>query len=81
MHETVMEAGQLILAAAPSMQFSNTEIITMVPEETEQAIHGDQDIWNYPFPPGFEGTFSVRWQLTEFTPENGATRLVLGSHQ
>jgi hypothetical protein len=81
MHPRVIEAGRLIMAEAPSIQISNTEIISIGPGEEAQALHRDQDIWDYPFPPGCEITFSVMWPITDFTNKNGATRLVVGSHR
>ncbi|GIS76547.1 MAG: hypothetical protein CM1200mP12_22660 [Gammaproteobacteria bacterium] len=35
----------------------------------------------FPFPSGFDTTFLTKWALTDFTAENGATRLVPGSHK
>jgi ectoine hydroxylase-related dioxygenase (phytanoyl-CoA dioxygenase family) len=34
----------------------------------------------FPFPQGFDSTFSTMWALTDFTEANGATRVVPGSH-
>ena len=81
MHPLILAAGKQIMAEAPSMQINNTEIISIGPGETLQPLHRDQDVWSYPFPPGFETEFSVMWPITDFTVENGATRLVLGSHR
>jgi ectoine hydroxylase-related dioxygenase (phytanoyl-CoA dioxygenase family) len=81
MHPLILAAGKMIMAEAPSIQINNTEIISIGPEETRQPLHRDQDVWAFPFPPGFESEFSVMWPITEFTVENGATRLVLGSHR
>jgi ectoine hydroxylase-related dioxygenase (phytanoyl-CoA dioxygenase family) len=81
MHPLVLQAARLILASAPSVQISNTEIISIGPGEAAQSLHRDQDIWEYSFPDGFELTFSVMWPITDFTAENGATRLIPGSHR
>ena len=81
MHPLILGAGTKIMSEAPSIQINNTEIISIGPGETLQPLHRDQDVWAYPFPPGFEPEFSVIWPISDFTVENGATRLVLGSHR
>ncbi len=81
MHPLILGAGTKIMSEAPSIQINNTEIISIGPGETLQPLHRDQDVWAFPFPPGFEPEFSVMWPITDFTVENGATRLVLGSHR
>jgi ectoine hydroxylase-related dioxygenase (phytanoyl-CoA dioxygenase family) len=82
MHPLILAAGKQILAETMAMQLMNTEIISIGPSETLQPLHRDQDAWPFPFPPGYEPEFSVMWPLnTDFTKENGATRLVVGSHR
>ncbi len=81
MHPLVLAAGKLILAEAPTMQLMNTEIISIGPGEPAQPLHKDQQVWAYQFPPMFEPEFSVIWPMVPFTKENGATRLILGSHR
>jgi ectoine hydroxylase-related dioxygenase (phytanoyl-CoA dioxygenase family) len=82
MHPLILAVGKSVLAETATMQLMNTEIISIGASETVQPLHRDQDVWNYPFPPGYEPEFSVMWPLnSDFTEENGATALVLGSHR
>jgi ectoine hydroxylase-related dioxygenase (phytanoyl-CoA dioxygenase family) len=82
MHPLVLGVGKLILAETQAMQLTNTEIISIGPRETVQPLHRDQDVWPFPFPPGYVPQFSTMWPLNrDFTLENGATRLVLGTHR
>jgi ectoine hydroxylase-related dioxygenase (phytanoyl-CoA dioxygenase family) len=69
--EAVLDPGCLI---------SSVSSIRILPGETAQPIHADDQLLplDGPHPPVVCNTM---WALTEFTPENGATRLVPGSHQ
>jgi ectoine hydroxylase-related dioxygenase (phytanoyl-CoA dioxygenase family) len=54
--------------------------IEIWPDEERQMLHRDDAI--YPMRvPGVEWQVSVMWALTDFTLENGATRVIPGSHQ
>ncbi len=81
MHPLILAAGQLVLAKSPSMQLMNTEVISIGAGEPAQPLHRDQDVWDFPFPPLYEPEFSVMWAMSDFTEENGATRLILDSHR
>ncbi|MGF1611582.1 MAG: phytanoyl-CoA dioxygenase family protein [Kiloniellales bacterium] len=53
--------------------------IEIWPDEAAQRLHRDDAI--YPLRvPGVEWQVSVMWALTDFTLENGATRVIPGSH-
>ena len=53
--------------------------IEILPGETDQPLHTDDGI--YPIKiPNMELQMSVMWALNDFTKENGATRVVRGSH-
>lgn len=81
-HKLVVEVARRVVTDTESLQINNTEIISIRPGAPRQALHRDQDVWPFPFPPGYEPSCSVMWPLNvDFTAENGGTRLLLGSHR
>jgi ectoine hydroxylase-related dioxygenase (phytanoyl-CoA dioxygenase family) len=67
---------------ATSYQLHLTQIIDIGPGEPAQMLHRDQWAWDtFPFPDGFEVEISTIWAMQDFTDENGATRVVPGSHR
>ncbi len=83
--EAVMNAGILALARQFLAPFSKklvlntTQAITINPGEGEQALHRDRLAWGPNIPREIETQLSTIWALSEFTNENGATRVVPGS--
>ena len=60
-------------------QLSSIQGIEVFPGAKDQSLHRDDDIFRLPHPhPVFE--VNVMWAVTDFTAENGATRVVPGSH-
>jgi ectoine hydroxylase-related dioxygenase (phytanoyl-CoA dioxygenase family) len=60
-------------------QLSSVQGIAVHPGATEQGLHRDDDIFRLPHPhPVFE--VNVMWAVTDFTAQNGATRVVPDSH-
>jgi len=62
------------------VQLSIAQAVRILPGETEQALHTD----DLPFPipkPHQPVVVNAMWAVTAFTKENGATRLVPGSHR
>src|SRR5262249_22129181 len=77
----VLGAVKGLLADASSFQLHLTQIIAIGPGEPAQAVHRDQ--WGfdfYPWPKGYEVQCNTIWAMTDFTEENGATRVIPGSH-
>jgi len=61
-------------------QLAFTQVIEIGGGEPAQTLHRDDIIYSIPQPhPEFEVLFALA--LTEFTAENGATRIALGSHR
>ena len=80
-------AHPLVLAVADAVlrphclayRIGSTTGIEIHPGEADQVLHRDDSI--YPIDlPGLETQIGVMWSLTDFTEENGATRVVPGSH-
>jgi len=70
-----------LLGHATSFQLHLTQVIAIGPGEPAQSIHRDQWAFDfYPFPNGYEVQCNTIWAMTDFTEENGATRVVPGSN-
>ena len=76
-HPLVLDALDRVLGPA---QLSAPTAIEIGPGERAQPLHPDDAI--YPIPrPHPELVVNVMWPLDDFTEENGATRVVPGSHR
>jgi ectoine hydroxylase-related dioxygenase (phytanoyl-CoA dioxygenase family) len=80
-HPLVLKlADDILLPYCSSYRLGSASAIEIWPGEKAQRLHRDDTI--YPMRiNGVEWQISALWALSEFTPENGATRLVPGSHQ
>lgn len=61
------------------VQLMLTQLIAIGPSETVQAFHRDRLAWGGFIPREIEPQLNTMWALTDFTAENGATRVVPGS--
>lgn len=77
----VLGATKAVLADATSYHLHLTQVIAIGPGESEQQIHRDQWAFDFfSFPKGFEVQCNTLWAMTDFTEENGATRVIPGSN-
>ena len=81
MHPLALATARIFLGHSTNMQLHLTQAIAIGPGETPQPIHRDQWAFDFfPFPAGYEVQCNTIWALTDFTEDNGATRLVVGSN-
>jgi ectoine hydroxylase-related dioxygenase (phytanoyl-CoA dioxygenase family) len=81
MHPLALGTTSNLLAHATNFQLHLTQAIAIGPGQSAQPIHKDRWAFDFfPFPTGYEVQCNTIWALTEFTEENGATRIVLGSN-
>ena len=78
-HPMVMAmADAVLLRHCKNYRIGSTTAIEIQPGEGKQVLHRDDDM--YPLRiPGVEYQISAMWALDDFTRENGATRVVVGS--
>ena len=79
-HPKVLEVvNAILLKNCLNYRIGSLTGIEILPGETDQPLHTDDGI--YPIKiPNMELQMSVMWALNDFTKENGATRVVRGSH-
>jgi ectoine hydroxylase-related dioxygenase (phytanoyl-CoA dioxygenase family) len=81
MHPLALATARSFLSHATNIQLHLTQAIAIGPGESAQPIHRDQWAFDFfPFPAGYEVQCNTIWALTDFTEENGATRIVPGSN-
>ena len=82
MHPKILDITEKALSHSTNFQLHNAQVLAVGPGAELQPIHRDQWTFDFfPFPSGFDTTLATMWALTDFTAENGATRLVPGSHK
>ncbi len=86
LHPTVLQVMERTLRGpnpdAPrcdAIELNLTQAIGIEPGEPAQFLHRDEDLWS--FPHDFELMVNAMWTLDDFTVENGATRVIPGSHR
>ena len=82
MHPSVIGTCDDFLRHVTSYQLHLTQIIDIGPGGEAQPIHRDQWAFDFfPFPTGYDVQCNTIWAGDDFTEENGATRIVIGSNQ
>ncbi len=76
-HPLVLAACAGLMKKASSFQLQLTQIISVFPDSPAQKLHQDETIWDFfPFPLDYHPQCSLLWAMTDYTAENGATRIV-----
>ncbi len=82
MNPLVSGAVKAVLADSTTFHLHLSQVIAIGPGEPAQAVHRDQWAFDFfPFPQGYEVQCNTIWAMTDFTEENGATRVIPGSHR
>lgn len=76
-HDRVLPVVERVLDESPLV--SSLSSIAIGPGEVAQPIHADDQIMPLP-KPHVATVCNTMWALTDFTEENGATRVIPGSH-
>ncbi|MFT7599680.1 MAG: ectoine hydroxylase-related dioxygenase (phytanoyl-CoA dioxygenase family) [Acidimicrobiales bacterium] len=80
-HPTVVElATQFLEPFTNKIQLHLTQVIRLQTGQGKQPLHRDRLAWGGYIPRSIEPQFNTMWALDDFTDENGATRVVPGSH-
>jgi ectoine hydroxylase-related dioxygenase (phytanoyl-CoA dioxygenase family) len=81
-HPTILAVTERLLYRAQSFQLHLTQVISIGPDSPGQSIHRDQWAFDFfEFPSDYHVQCNTIWALTDFTEENGATRLMPGSQE
>jgi ectoine hydroxylase-related dioxygenase (phytanoyl-CoA dioxygenase family) len=81
MNPLVLATTKKVLSHAMSFQLHLTQVIAIDPGQPAQPIHRDQWAFDFfPFPKGYEVQCNTLWAMTDFTEQNGATRIIPGSN-
>lgn len=79
-HPLVLDTTRKLLDRARTFQLHLTQTIAIGPGSVGQAIHRDEWAFDFfDFPSDYHVQCNTIWAMTDFTEENGATRLLLGS--
>ena len=81
MHPAILGGAHTFLAPYTDKVILHlTQTIYIHPGQGQQPLHRDRLAWGTHIPQSIEPQFNTIWALTDFTAENGATRVVPGSN-
>lgn len=81
MNPIVLGVVKNVLSCASTFQLCTTEMISLNSGAPAQYIHTDELLYDdFIFPDDCIACCNTLWAVTDFTEENGATRIVPGSH-
>ncbi len=79
-HPLVLDATANLLDRATTYQLHLTQTIAIGPGSSAQSIHRDEWAFDlFDFPSDYHVQCNTIWAMTDFTEENGATRIIPGS--
>ncbi len=79
-HPLVLDVTGRLLHRARSYQLHLTQVISIGPDSPAQTVHRDQWAFDFfEFPVDHHVQCNTIWAMTDFTEENGATRVIPGS--
>ena len=70
---------RLLLPHCARYQLHVTQAVRIGPGEGRQILHRDDGLMPFRHP-GPQSLYNTMWALSDFTVENGATNVILGSH-
>ncbi len=80
-HDLVMGVADVVLLPhCESYRISSVTAIEVCPGQEVQSLHRDDSVYPVQIP-GIQTLVGCIWALTDFTEDNGATHVVLGSHR
>lgn len=81
-HPLILDITSRLLSRATNFQLHLTQMISIGPDSPGQAIHRDEWAFDFfEFPADYHVQCNTIWAMTDFTEENGATRLIPGSQE
>ena len=81
LRQLIETADHFLLPNCQDYLFNTGQLIQIGPAETDQFLHRDEDAWRELPNPKPTLEIEAMFALTDFTIENGATRVVPGSHK
>ena len=80
-HPNIVDsANEFLLRVSKKIQVHLTQTIYIDPGQGAQVLHRDRYAWDKHLSAEVEPQFNTIWALTDFTKQNGATRVVPGSN-